>query len=80
MSTGCERWTFTVELPADVGNGGRYAARILKWLWRTWRVRCTGLEESAEVWRLQGIIDGLAARVAEQSELLTRRGERRDRA
>jgi hypothetical protein len=80
MTPDGERWVFTVQLPADVGNGGSYAARILKWLWRTWHVRCVALEESAEVRRLQGIIEGLSARVAGQAALLSRRAQRRERA
>jgi hypothetical protein len=31
-----EVWTFTVELPPGVKNGGRYVAAVLKWLWRRW--------------------------------------------
>ncbi len=41
-----ERWVFTMQLPADVSNGGRDAARVLKWLWRCWRVRCIAVLEA----------------------------------
>jgi hypothetical protein len=75
-TTSRQRWTFTFELPPDVRHGGRFVARILKHLKRVWGVRCVALDESAEVKRLQGIIDGLADRVAAQAELLARRAER----
>jgi hypothetical protein len=39
-----ERWTFTVEPPPDVGDrGGRFVARLLKHLLRTWGVRCVAV-------------------------------------
>jgi hypothetical protein len=38
-----ERWTFTLELPPDVQHGSRFIARLLKWLWRSWRVRCVAV-------------------------------------
>jgi hypothetical protein len=80
MATGGERWVFTVQLPAGVPNPGRFVARLLKHLLRTWDVRCLAVGESAELRRLRGIIDGLAERIATQAELLARRaeGERRD--
>src|SRR4051794_35131305 len=55
--------------------------RLRSWLksgLRTHSIRCVRCQEgdlSAEVARLQGIIKGLADRVATQSELLSRRAE-----
>lgn len=70
-----ERWLLTIELPPD--GDGRFVARLLKYLWRTWGVRCQAVEESAELRRLRRLVEGLAARVAAQAELLERRAERR---
>lgn len=67
-----ERWIFTMQLPAGLANPGRFVARVLKHLLRTWGIRCSALEESAEVRRLRKLVESLAARVAAQSELLTR--------
>jgi hypothetical protein len=74
-----ETWTIRVQLPAGISNPGRYMARVLKHLLRSWRVRCVAVDEPAEVKRLQGIVNGLAARVAAQSELLSRASERNGR-
>jgi hypothetical protein len=41
-----ERWTFTFELPANVTNGGRFVARILKHLLRVWGVKCVALRDA----------------------------------
>jgi hypothetical protein len=40
-----ERWCFVFELPADVGNTGRFMAMILKHLLRVWRVRATAIRK-----------------------------------
>ena len=66
-----------MQLPATVVNRGRFMARLLKHLRRTWSVRCVALDVDAEVRRLQRIIDGLAARVAAQSELLSAKADKR---
>lgn len=62
-----------MELPTDVRNTGRFVARLLKHLLRTWGVKCVALEESAEIRQLQKIVESLADRVAAQSELLAKR-------
>ncbi len=41
-----ERWTFTMELPAGVANGGRFVARVLKHLLRAWGVKCVALRDA----------------------------------
>jgi hypothetical protein len=74
-----ERGVFRVQLPSGLSHPARYAAALHKHLGRHWRVRCIGYEENAEVKRLQKIIDGLAARVAAQSKLLSRRAEREEK-
>lgn len=72
-----DRWTIVIEpLPCDVPAVNRVRS-ALKILLRRFGLRCVALQESEEVRRLQGIIDGLAARLAAQSELLARAAERR---
>jgi hypothetical protein len=75
MTVNRERWILTIDLPADVVNSGQVMARVLKHLLRTWGVRCTAIQEGEEEKRLQKIIDGMARRIAEQSELLAMRAE-----
>ncbi len=70
-----ERWVLTLELPPGLPNPGRSMARLLKHLRRTWGIRCRAVGESAELRRLQGIIEGMAERIAAQSELLSHRAE-----
>jgi hypothetical protein len=76
MAAPRERWLLTLELPPGLPNAARFVARVLKHLLRTWGVRCTAAGESAELRRLQGIVAGLADRVAAQAEVLARRAER----
>jgi hypothetical protein len=73
-----ELWVLRIRLPSDLPNPGRYMAMVNKYLLRTWRCRCVAIGEPEEVRRLQGIIEGLARRIAEQSELLSKRAERKD--
>lgn len=94
MTDHARTWILTVRLPACVVNPGRYTARILKWLLRVWGVRCTAIDEPAEVRQLRArmemleaevqdcrrIIASLAERCAGQSELLSQRAERRKEA
>jgi hypothetical protein len=42
-TTSRETWTFTMQLPAGIGHGGRFVARILKHLLRTWGVKCVAV-------------------------------------
>jgi hypothetical protein len=48
MTSNRERWVFTVELPANVGNSCRFVARLLKHLLRVWGVRATAIVEAPE--------------------------------
>jgi hypothetical protein len=41
-----ETWVFRVEVPPGVRHGGRFVARILKHLLRTWGVKCTAVLEA----------------------------------
>ena len=43
-----ETWFLKVELPRDVANGGRYMARLLKHLLRTWGVKCVALLDTPQ--------------------------------
>ena len=72
-----ETWILTVRVPRDVQNAGRFVARLLKHLLRTWRVKCTALKESDEVIRLRQLVNSLADRCARQSELLSHAAEKR---
>jgi hypothetical protein len=76
MAAAGELWVLRIRLPAGLPNPGRFVARLLKYLLRTWGVRCVALGESNEVRRLQSIIDGMARRISEQSELLSRAAEK----
>lgn len=38
-----ESWLFRVELPAGVEHGGRFMARVLKYLLRAWGVKATAI-------------------------------------
>ena len=48
-----EKWVLTVTLPPGLPAPGRFMARVLKHLLRTWRVRCVALRESEELERLR---------------------------
>ena len=73
-----ETFLFKFEVPA---GAGRRLAAFVKRLGRYWGIKAVHLESAdLEVLRLQGIVDGLADRVAQQSELLTRRAEGRGEA
>jgi hypothetical protein len=71
-----EPWVFTVRLPPDVRNPGRFVAAILKHLLRKWGVRCIAVGRDAELRRLQALVESMAARIAAQSELLGQPAER----
>jgi hypothetical protein len=64
MAAARERWLLTLELPSRVPNAGRFVARLLKHLLGTWNIRCRAVAESAELRRLQGIVEGLSSRPA----------------
>jgi hypothetical protein len=38
-----ETWLLKIELPANVGDRRRFVARMLKYLLRTWGVKCVAL-------------------------------------
>jgi hypothetical protein len=76
MADAGERWFLVLELPPDVPNAGRFVAKLLKHLLRTWNVRCRAVSEPEEVRRLQDLVEGLAARVDAQAELLAGRAEK----
>jgi hypothetical protein len=40
-----ERWTFTVELPDGLPHPGRFVARLLKHLLRTWGVQVLAVRD-----------------------------------
>lgn len=42
-----ERWFFTLELPAGVDHPGRFVARVLKYLLRTWGVKATAIHATS---------------------------------
>lgn len=71
-----ELWSFTLEvLPRDTSGAVR-VRHLLKYALRGLGLKCVRLAEPDEVVRLRKIIDGLAARIAQQSELLTRAAEK----
>lgn len=69
--TARETWTFRVELPADVANGGRFVARLLKHLLRAWGVRCTAVLDEAAVGTHRIAQDASAGDEAGQSSSTT---------
>lgn len=72
-----ERWAFLFEaLPSDVPAANRVRS-LLKFALRRLRLKCIRVSEEGEIARLQRIIEGLSARVAAQSELLSAKAEKR---
>jgi hypothetical protein len=43
MSNPDRTWLLRIELPAGLPNPPRFVARLLKHLWRCWRVRCVAV-------------------------------------
>ena len=43
MNSARETWVFRVQLPAGFANSGRFVARLLKHLLRSWDVKCTAV-------------------------------------
>jgi hypothetical protein len=46
-------WYLEVRLPAGLPNVGRFMARVLKYLLRTWGVRCIALRDGLPESRLE---------------------------
>lgn len=79
-----ERWVVILDVRDDGVPPAVTMKRLLKHIWRAWGIRCRGFSEDRQKFelmeeneRLKKIIDGLAARVAGQSELLTHQAEKR---
>jgi hypothetical protein len=45
MKLSREVWTIRIELPPGTDNPGRFVARLLKHLLRTWGCRCVALAD-----------------------------------
>lgn len=67
-----ERWVFTMHLPANLPNVGRFVARLLKHLLRAWGVKCVAVAEPDEVKHLRQLVNSLTDRCAR----LTARAEK----
>jgi hypothetical protein len=79
-----ERWVLVIDVPNAGAPASATMKRLLKHIGRRWGLRCRGFSEDRQkfelimqIERLKKIIDGLAARVAAQSELLARRSEKK---
>lgn len=79
-----ERWLVTFDVPYHPAPPQVQMRRLIKHVGRYWGIKCKGFSEDQRIYelmceceRLQGIIAGLAERVAAQSELLARAAERR---
>lgn len=77
-----ERWCFICDIRSDGPPTAVVARRLLKHMLRTWGVKCRGFSEDRRIYelmeenkQLRKMVNGLAARVAAQSELLSKRSE-----
>ena len=77
-STAGDQWAFVFQALPDSVPAANRVRTLLKIAGRRLRLKCVRVSEQGEIERLQGIISSLAARVAEQSELLSRRAEKKE--
>lgn len=85
MKHSYERWLLSLDVRCDDAVPPAIVVRrVLKWLLRSWGLKCTGLSVDEELMKLRAenaelrrLVTGLADRVAGQSELLSQRAERR---
>jgi hypothetical protein len=75
-----ELWCLTLRVLPRHTSGAVRVRRLLKYALRGLGLKCVRLAEPEEMQRLRKIIDGLAERIAAQSELLSREAQRRNTA
>jgi hypothetical protein len=78
MNDAGELWCLTFRVLPRHTSGAIRVRRLLKYALRCLGLKCVRLAEPDEMHRLRKIIDGMAARIAAQSELLARAAEKRE--
>lgn len=78
MNDAGELWSFTVKVLPWTTPGAVRVRRLLKFALRQLGLKCVRLADPDEVLRLRKIIDGMAARIAAQGELLAARAEKKE--
>lgn len=78
-----ERWILALDVRDDGAPPAATMKRLLKHIWRRWGIRCRGFSEDQQKFklmkeneRLRKIVAGMAERIAQQSELLSRAAEK----